>query len=353
MPAPTTRFVTTSDGVSIGYIRVGDGPPIVFASNFRGDVHNHRPNTAGQKTLTDRLVALGFEVIYHDGRGMGCSDRVVADWSLEGRVKDLEAVLSRVRAERIVLAGADQGAPAAIAYAARNPDRVSHLVLLCPFANGAARYALPALQLAMAGVSAAAPVWGLFTNVIGSVVTQFDDPAVGRRIGESIRNAMTPEGLNAYFAASRSIDVTGVLRDVAAPTLVLHDPAFSFGSFDLCREVASGIPDARLIVVNDRPMMTGSYDETLPAIESFLRAGIVDTSIGVSGTGVTPDTSALTPREHEVLRLIATGRSNKAIAAALALSERTVARHVTNLYAKIGTHTRASATAYAIRHGLT
>jgi pimeloyl-ACP methyl ester carboxylesterase/DNA-binding CsgD family transcriptional regulator len=353
MSVPTTRFVTTSDGVNIGYIRVGEGPPLVYASNFRGDVHNYRRKPAAQKDLTDRLAALGWEVIHHDGRGMGCSERAVTDWSLESRVRDLEAVLSRVRAERVVLAGADQGAPAAIAYAVRNPERVSHLLLLCPFANGAARYELPALRLAMAGISGAAPVWGLFTNVIGSVVTQFANPAVSRQIGESIRDAMTAEGLSAYFAASRSIDVTSALRDVVTPTLVVHDPAFPFGSFDLCRAVVAGIPDARLVVVSDRPMMGGAFEETLPAIDRFLRLGNDETGDEGSGAAVACNALALTRREHEVLRLIATGRSNKAIASALAMSERTVARHVTNIYAKIGTRTRASATAYAIRNRLT
>jgi non-specific serine/threonine protein kinase len=62
--------------------------------------------------------------------------------------------------------------------------------------------------------------------------------------------------------------------------------------------------------------------------------------------------AGLTAREAEVLRLVAAGRSNRAIAAALALSLRTVERHVANLYAKIDAHNRAEATAFAIRHGL-
>jgi predicted ATPase/DNA-binding CsgD family transcriptional regulator len=67
-----------------------------------------------------------------------------------------------------------------------------------------------------------------------------------------------------------------------------------------------------------------------------------------------PDASAvgLSRRELEVLRLIADGRTNREIAGALFLSVRTVERHVTNLYAKIGARGRADATAFALRHGL-
>lgn len=60
----------------------------------------------------------------------------------------------------------------------------------------------------------------------------------------------------------------------------------------------------------------------------------------------------LTDREAEVLRLIAAGTSNRAIAVALVLSVRTVERHIANLYPKIGAHNRADAAAYAIRRGL-
>ncbi|HSQ31121.1 MAG TPA: response regulator transcription factor [Gemmatimonadaceae bacterium] len=62
--------------------------------------------------------------------------------------------------------------------------------------------------------------------------------------------------------------------------------------------------------------------------------------------------SDLTAREIQVLRLIATGKTNRAIAASLGISEKTVARHVSNLFIKLGLSTRAAATAYAFRHNL-
>jgi DNA-binding NarL/FixJ family response regulator len=60
----------------------------------------------------------------------------------------------------------------------------------------------------------------------------------------------------------------------------------------------------------------------------------------------------LTPREREVLTWLATGRTNRAIAEALSISEKTVARHVANIYGKLGLSTRAAATAYAYEHDL-
>jgi DNA-binding CsgD family transcriptional regulator len=62
--------------------------------------------------------------------------------------------------------------------------------------------------------------------------------------------------------------------------------------------------------------------------------------------------SPLTPRERQVIRLLAAGRTNRAIADALAISERTVDRHVSNILTKLDLPSRSAATAYAYEHGL-
>jgi DNA-binding NarL/FixJ family response regulator len=65
-----------------------------------------------------------------------------------------------------------------------------------------------------------------------------------------------------------------------------------------------------------------------------------------------PAVGGLTPRELQVLRLLATGKTNRAIAADLVLADKTVDRHVTNIFAKLGVSSRAAATAYAYEHQL-
>jgi DNA-binding NarL/FixJ family response regulator len=62
--------------------------------------------------------------------------------------------------------------------------------------------------------------------------------------------------------------------------------------------------------------------------------------------------SGLTGREVEVVRLVAAGKTNKTIAAELFISEKTVARHVSNIYVKLGLSSRSAATAYAYEHDL-
>jgi DNA-binding NarL/FixJ family response regulator len=60
----------------------------------------------------------------------------------------------------------------------------------------------------------------------------------------------------------------------------------------------------------------------------------------------------LSPRETEVLRLLAGGRSNRAIAESLSISERTVENHVFHILAKLGVDSRTAAATWAVRQGL-
>ena len=70
-------------------------------------------------------------------------------------------------------------------------------------------------------------------------------------------------------------------------------------------------------------------------------------------TGTRPKSAGgLTGREVEVLGLLATGKTNREIADALVISEKTVARHVSNIFVKLGVNSRSAATAYAFTHDL-
>jgi DNA-binding NarL/FixJ family response regulator len=67
----------------------------------------------------------------------------------------------------------------------------------------------------------------------------------------------------------------------------------------------------------------------------------------------TSNAHGLTVRELEVLRLVAAGKSNRAIAEDLVISDHTVRRHLQNIFRKLGVSSRAAATAFAFQHGLT
>ncbi len=347
MTSPPVQYAKTRDGVRIAFIACGDGPPIVFASNIFGDAHWYRTGMPHIRHATDRLVELGFSVVRHDIRGMGASDRDVEDLTLAARVRDIEAVVEKLGLKQFTLAGSDLGAATAVAFAVAHPEQVSRLILVSPWASGKAMFALPDFKVIRGMSPQAEREWHVFTNSLSDVVTGFDKPELRKLLAETMRQGSSPGGLFAYYDASERIDVTSQLDAIEIPTLVIHDTDFPFGSFELSRGVAAGIRNAQLAVLTG-PFISGTDQEAyVGAVHGFLS--------GAGASGAPPDRGAgaeLTAREIEVLRLITKGHTNHEIAGELILSERTVARHITNLYAKIDVKSKAGATAYALHHQL-
>jgi pimeloyl-ACP methyl ester carboxylesterase/DNA-binding CsgD family transcriptional regulator len=355
MPRPM-HYATTCDGVRIAYMSLGDGPPVVWASNIFGDLNAYLDGWPATKECTDRAVSQGWRVILYDVRGMGFSERNVADLELADRVLDIEAVVTALNLDRFALAAVDIGAATAVAYAVRNLAKVSRLVLLSPWSSGTKYLAIPALRAALAAEDVSNGDRQLFANLLGSVATSFKDPELVRLLAEGHLKATSPEGFAAYNAANRRIDITELLPRVTAPTLVIHEPAFPFGSFELCQEVATRIPGAEFLIVSDHSIAGRVHDETVTGIDRFLR--------GVAGTQVSSNTNAkasgdtvaapngLTAREVQILRKVAEGFTNKAIASEFHLAVSTVERHRVNLYNKIGARGRADAIGFALRNRL-
>ena len=94
--------------------------------------------------------------------------------------------------------------------------------------------------------------------------------------------------------------------------------------------------------------------ELRSAVAAFDRLGAVPDRDATAAllAGGTALPSGLTAREVEVLRLVAAGKSNREIAADLVISEHTVARHLQNMYTKLGVSSRSGATAFAFEHDL-
>lgn len=354
--APSIQYATTDDGIRIAFASFGDGPPIVFASNMFGDLTGYRTGWPHNRDITDRLVALGWRVIRCDVRGMGLSDRDVSDLSLDGRVRDLEAVVAKAGLETFTLIGVDIGAATAIAYAARHTETVSRLVLLSPWPSGRQYLEIPALQVAYAAERLPLEDRTLFGKVLGSVATGFSDPDLLRLGAEAFQQSSTPGELSAFNAATAHIDLREHLPRVVAPTLVIHEPAFPFSAFALCRDVAAAIPGAELVIVADNSIAGRVHDENIAAIHQFLHRapGLHPSVVPVSGAAVDPamSTHGLTARELEILRAVARGASNKAIAVQCGVAVSTIERHLANLYGKIKARGRADAIRFALQHRL-
>jgi DNA-binding CsgD family transcriptional regulator len=205
-------------------------------------------------------------------------------------------------------------------------------------------------------VAAGEREWNVFTNVLGNVSSSFEDMESGKQVAEAMRQSTTPAGLAEFYKTSAHIDLKSFLPEVTVPTLVIHEPGFAFGSLDLCQDVAKNIKDARLVEVRDKSIAGTIHDAHVSAINRFLQSGAAgelrDDASEAPHAPPTVTGSPLTSREIQVLTRVASGLTNKEIAAELGVAVPRVERHLVNLYTKIGARGRVDATGYALRHGL-
>ncbi|OGO52557.1 MAG: hypothetical protein A2148_08695 [Chloroflexi bacterium RBG_16_68_14] len=238
---PRIQYAKTSDGVSIAYCSLGEGPPLVdLELQPFTHIQLHLQNASWNEALgaNRRRILL-------DGRGTGLSQREVTDFSLDARVLDVEAVVDKLGIERFALLGLVSSGHVAIAYAARHPERVSHLILWGSYARRSDYDQLPRLR-AVTGLIE--QDWELFTETVAHVAYGWSEEE-SRRFASHIRECITPREMKAYTEAARDIDVTHLLPKIASPTLVLHVQEAPFPPIGMARDLASRIPDARMVVL--------------------------------------------------------------------------------------------------------
>ena len=265
------RFCTTPDGVRIAYAVVGEGPPLVHVPGWISHLELDWRLPASREIWES--YARHFTVIRIDKRGTGLSDRNVSDYSLEARVRDLEALVDQLDLREFALSGVSEGGPTCISYAARHPERVSRMVLYGTFAKGGVLAGGPDLA---AGVKAVVKAeWGMGSRLLSDLFVGEDaDPALAQIFTEYQRQGATREDASAMLEVNAEIDVTDLLPKVRAPTLVVHARADRVIPIDAGRGLAAGIPKARFVSVEGshvNPLASGALrDVALP----FLLEGV-------------------------------------------------------------------------------
>ncbi len=295
-----------------------------------------------------KALASSLRLIRHDCRGAGLSDRDVTDYSLDAHGRDILAVADRLGWERFALFGYPHSGSAAIHFAAHHPERVSHLVLWCSYPRGADYGRGPRVE-ASRSLMDQSEGWELWTRIEGYRLTEWEGGETSRWFAEYVRESLSEAGTRAAVSALRKVDVTDLLPRVRAPTLVLQRSGVTAITVDTAKEIASAIPNARLMLFEGiwiLPFLGSGAKEIVAAIRNF----VLETPAMPESVAEDLAAAHLTPRETAVLRLIAAGRTSSEISRELSLSVRTVGRHITNIYTKIGARTRAEATAYAIHH---
>jgi len=341
-------FCTAPDGVRLAYAVHGSGPPLVRPSTWLTHLEYDWRSPVWRHWLEE--LGRANTLIRYDERGCGLSDRDPEDLSPEASLADLETVVDAVGLETFDLLGISQSGTTAIEYAVRHPERVHRLVLYGTYLRGRLRRSDAERREGEMLISLARAGWGLpsspaFRRAFAQLFVPDGTAEQWDWLVELQRASSSAEMAARIRQAHGASDVSDIAGRVTAPTLVLHVRDDAVAPFAEGRLVAATIPGARFVPIDGR-------NHILLADEPGWARFVAEFRSFIGGAGPVADEAAdqVTDRELEVLRLVTEGMDNETIAARLYLSVRTVERHLSNLYRKLGVSGRSARAAAAARY---
>jgi pimeloyl-ACP methyl ester carboxylesterase len=248
------RFCRTSDDVRIAYASVGVGPPVVWAAHWLSHLAFSWESPIWRHWTEE--FARDHSFVHYDERGNGLSDWSNSEFSVDAFVRDLEAVVDALGLDRFALIGSSKGGPTAIAYAARHPERVSHLVLLGTFAQGRRMREGGNEIDREAMITLVRQCWGRDNPAIRQMMTSVLLPeATHEEVGwfnDIQRMSSSAENAARLVRAVGELDVLDLLPGIVVPTLVLHCRGDAAVSFEQGRLLASRIRGASFAALESR-----------------------------------------------------------------------------------------------------
>jgi pimeloyl-ACP methyl ester carboxylesterase len=222
-------------------------------------------------------------LVRYDARGNGLSDWDVPQISLDAWVSDMEAVADAAGLGRFPLLGNSQGGVVAIAYAARHPDRVSHLILNGGFAVGFNNRSnvTPADKERFEATKTLTRLgWGSDDPTFRQLFTSSTLPNATKEqtdaFNELQRLSASSEVALRYLETVANLDVREYLPHVKAPTLVMHIRGDRRIPIDLSREIAANIPGARFVALPSVNHIMLEQDPGVPRFFEEIRSFLED-----------------------------------------------------------------------------
>jgi class 3 adenylate cyclase len=295
---PRIQFAKTSDGISIAYSVYGEGPAVILSWNQPfTHVAFDMEQASGRREI--ELLAQRHQVVRFDLRGSGMSQRDCESYSLDTRVRDLEAVVDALECRTATLCFSGSAGPSAITFAAALPERVSLLFLRNTWVRAAD---VARRQQFAALVELSNHDWDLFLETFAHVLfgwSQDESQAYARML----REAITPEVARAYWADDLETDVRHLLGQVRANTVVVVNRTSPVATVEMAQEIVAGIRGASLWTV-ESPGTTIPAEELARILEESTGRGRASERVqpaGSSGTAVIlfadiADSTALTER---------------------------------------------------------
>jgi DNA-binding winged helix-turn-helix (wHTH) protein/pimeloyl-ACP methyl ester carboxylesterase len=252
-PEQEIRYCTTSDGVPIAYSTIGTGPCIVRVLGYFTHLEAEW-DWPDLRRFWEQL-AERHTVVRYDGRGIGLSGPYAGEFTEDTRQRDLDAVLTAIGAEKVVLLGISEGGWTAATYAVEHPRKISHVVLYGGYCRGAQARPGHDPEEDRALMTLIRKGWGRDTPAFRQVVTsQYfrsdADPALIAHFNELQRVSADPDTAARYFeSCHRRGDGRDIFRRLELPVLILHSREDLAVSAEEGRLLASIIPDSQLVLL--------------------------------------------------------------------------------------------------------
>ena len=249
------RFCTTPDGVRIAYSSVGSGRPLVKTGNWLTHIEHEWDSPVWKHWI--HAIGAHHQLVRWDERGCGLSDWYPDDLSLDAWVRDAESVVDALQLERFALLGISQGGAVAAAYAARHPERVSHLVLCGAYTCGWRHRAdARELETRSALLSLTRLGWGQDNPAFRQMFTARFIPDGGPEQMQwfnDLQRVSTPaENAARLMNTLSELDVRPLLGTIAVPTIVFHSREDGVVPFEEGRRLAASIPGSRFVPLPSR-----------------------------------------------------------------------------------------------------
>ena len=332
---------------SVAYAQMGSGSPLVMVPGWLCHLEQSWSHPAA--TTARAKFAAAHRFVWYDRLGCGLSDRDGFELSVDNDVAQLRAVMDAAGIGRAHLIGYSFGAPPAAVFAARYPERVDRLVFYSGFARGTAMMPAESLQAVTQLIRAD---WTMASQLLATRLLPNASSQDLRWFSRFQQVAAAQEMAARLIEHTWSMDVRAALPGITAPTLVAHNRDDQAIPFPAGQEIAALVPGAELHLLdgNEHDPFIRDSGSVVETILAFVNGRPVAAADPPRPPG-SPE-PGLTGRERDVLRLIASGATNDQIASALEVSVKTVERHVTSVYRKVGAGGRADATRCAVAMGM-
>ena len=327
------------DGRRLAYGTVGEGPLLVFSARWITHLEDEWELPEVRRFF--ETFASTHRVVRYDRIGVGLSDRDAPAPSIESEARALATVLDECGSEPAIVFACSCAGLATARLACDEPERIRKIVF---FGGYAVRDDIPDVTRDSL-IDFVRTNWALASQMLAGLLAPHASGDEIAALSAHKRRAAKADVAAAFLELDLTANQRELLPQVTTPSLVLHrrgDRAVPIGRG---RELASLLPNARFV-----PLAGDSHYPWLDDQRELHRAlaGFLENAAPPAVNGDSP----LTSRETEVLRLVASGLSNREIASSLVLSEHTVHRHVANILRKLAQSSRAAATAHAARVGL-